>query len=81
MGVQLKRGQREEGLGKIASFLGDSSGQGSASVGSVCSFSPVLGPLEIDLSLAQAFFPLELFRAGFWNSKKPLWCGGICSGR
>lgn len=81
MGVQLKRGQREEGLGKIASFLGDSSGQGSASIGSVCSSSPVLGLLEIDLSLAQAFFPLELARAGFWNSKKPLWCGGICSGR
>lgn len=65
MGVQLKKGQRKEGLGKIASFPGDSSGQGSASLGSVCSSFPVLRPLEIDLSLSQAFFPLELARAGF----------------
>lgn len=57
MGVQLKRGRREEGLGKIALFLGDSSGQGSAPLESVGSFSPVLGCLGIDLSLAQAFFP------------------------
>lgn len=57
MGVQLKRGRREEGLGKTALFLGDSSGQGSAPLGSVGSSSPVLGRLGIDLSLAQAFFP------------------------